>query len=177
MPKSHWMWNTRFYHIYCWLNSRCKNTYAQWYMRYGWRWIKNTRKCFEEFYDDMYSSYIEHSKLYWESNTTIDRIDVDWDYCLSNCRWATYKLQSRNTSRNRIFDYNWKQLCIADISKETGINENTLRVRLYRKSKNILDDVWKLRPMQILWHQYCEKNSIQRNNKKEYHKFWKKNRF
>lgn len=51
----------------------------------------------------MWESYEAHVKEYWEKDTTIDRIDVNWDYCKDNCRWATYKEQFEN--RNIMF---WK---------------------------------------------------------------------
>lgn len=46
--------------------------------------------------DDMYDSYLKHSDEHGESDTTLDRIDVNGNYELSNCRWATRQLQTRN---------------------------------------------------------------------------------
>lgn len=60
------------------------------------KWIKCLRKDFSEFYKDMWESYENHVKQYWEDNTTIDRIDCNWDYCKENCRWATWQEQYLN---------------------------------------------------------------------------------
>ena len=83
---THWMTNTRIYHIYRWIVSRCNTPSMTWYERYWWRWIKCLWKTFEEFYKDMWESYYKHVEEYWEKNTTIDRIDVDWHYCQNNNR-------------------------------------------------------------------------------------------
>ena len=45
-------------------------------------------KSFEEFYSDMYPTYKK-----W---LTVEREDNDWNYCKSNCKWATMKEQSNN---------------------------------------------------------------------------------
>jgi len=51
---------------------------------------------FEEFRDDMYKSYLEHVEKYWEKETSIDRIDNNWNYCKENCKRSTPKEQSNN---------------------------------------------------------------------------------
>lgn len=53
----------------------------------------------------MYDSYKEHCEKYWEKDTTIDRIDRNWNYCKENCRWATYKEQADNKKTTiKVFD-------------------------------------------------------------------------
>ena len=70
--------------------------------RYYNKWIKCERKSFEDFYKDMWESYEEHCKQYWEKDTTIDRIDWNWNYCKENCRWATYKEQYLNQEKHKV---------------------------------------------------------------------------
>lgn len=92
----HWMRKSRIYWIYCWARNRCKNKSQINYEYYGWRWIKFMWKSFSEFYKDMWESYEAHVKEFGEYETTIDRIDANWDYCKENCRWATKSEQVHN---------------------------------------------------------------------------------
>ena len=94
--SKHKMIHTRIYWIYTWAKNRCKNKSQINYKYYGGRWIKFLRNSFEEFYRDMGESYEEHVRQYWELNTSIDRIDVNGDYCKENCRWATKLEQTHN---------------------------------------------------------------------------------
>lgn len=93
---THWMSKTRLYRIYKNLNNRCNYKKHTEFKYWGWRWIKNEWGSFEDFKNDMYKDYLKHEKKYWTKQTTIDRIDVNWNYCKENCRWATIKQQSNN---------------------------------------------------------------------------------
>ena len=105
----HWMSKTRFNNIYDWILYRCNNNNCWAYYLYWWRWIKCEWKSFEEFRDDMYKPYLKHIEEFWEKNTTIDRIDVNWNYCKENCRWETIKEQTNNRINNIYIEYNWEK--------------------------------------------------------------------
>jgi hypothetical protein len=64
----------------------------------------------------MYESYLEHVKQYWEKDTTIDRIDSNWNYCKDNCKRSTIKEQVLN--RSNMYEYKWKKISLADLAKE-----------------------------------------------------------
>lgn len=105
--KKHWMYNTHIYKIYRWAKYRCSNKNATSYKIYWWRWIRFLWDSFEEFYEDMWDSYKEHIKKYWIKNTTIDRINCNWDYCKENCRRVTRQEQNDNRRSNINISYNW----------------------------------------------------------------------
>lgn len=94
----HWIVakDKRFAECYYSMLKRCNNPSCESYKNYWGRWIKVLRKDITEFYDDMYDSYVEHCKIYWVKQTTLDRIDVNWNYCKDNCRWANWKIQANN---------------------------------------------------------------------------------
>ena len=121
----HWMWGTwkwwrtdRFYTIYN--NIKIRTSWRQLSKKFDcYKWIECLWNSFEEFKNDMYESYLEHIKEYWEKETTIDRIDPNGNYCKENCRWATIDEQAwnKNTNIKAIIDGKVYKTCdIAEIA-------------------------------------------------------------
>lgn len=119
--------NTRIYRIWRNMLNRCECKSHTEYNRYGGRGITvcDEWKDFITFYDWAMS----HG---YSDDLTIDRINVNGNYCPENCRWATTKEQSRNTRRNRILEYNGKSQCVADWESETGIPRTLIQQRIDR---------------------------------------------
>ena len=116
------IWNTMI--------SRCIRPKASGYEGYGGRGISVFDRwlhSFENFLLDMGSRpSAAHS---------IERINSDGNYQPDNCRWATAKEQTRNTSQNVFIEYMGKSQCLMDWAIETGIKYYTLRSRIRRGIK------------------------------------------
>ena len=85
MKKKHGMSNTRFYKIWGAMKYRTShNHYGYENISVSERWMS-----FANFYNDMIDGYSDKLSL--------DRINVEADYCKENCRWATLTTQVRNT--------------------------------------------------------------------------------
>lgn len=97
----HGMTKTRFYQIWVNMKRRCLNQNDKDYPNYGGRgiavceeWLK-----FENFFNDMYTSYEAHSLKNTEKNTTLERIDSNLNYAPENCTWTTRVGQARSTRK------------------------------------------------------------------------------
>lgn len=98
MKNKHGLYGTKFYSKWASMISRCTNPNNRSFKDYGGRGISvcDDWMEFTNFKDDLYLSYLEHVEEFGESNTTLDRIDVNCGYELSNVRWATLSEQARN---------------------------------------------------------------------------------
>lgn len=76
--------------------------------------IKCLRKDFNEFYNDMYESYLTHYMEFWRDETTLDRIDSNLNYCKDNCRRATRLQQSQNRNYNKNYTIGEETHCIEE---------------------------------------------------------------
>ena len=81
---------TREYRSWQGMKKRCLDSTHVYYHHYGGRGITICDRwlnSFENFLSDMGPR---------PPKTTLDRIDVNWDYLPDNCRWATWQEQARN---------------------------------------------------------------------------------
>ena len=132
LKTTHWLSKTKIWETWMGIKVRCLNKLNYNYKNYWGRWIKVCDEWlkFEWFYKDMWSSYKEHIKKYWEKDTSIDRIDNNWNYCKDNCRWATVKEQANNRRNNHLLTYKWKTMNISWWSDFVWIRYWTLANRI-----------------------------------------------
>lgn len=124
-----------FYQRYLCAKTRCINKNRKQYRDYWWRGIKFLRENFEDFYNDMYESYVLHYQKYWRHNTTLDRIDVDGNYCKENCRRATIEEQANNKKNSTILTIGWVTKNITEWCRDTWFSSTWIRNR-YSKLVN-----------------------------------------
>ena len=95
--KTHGLTETRQYRIWSCMLTRCLNKTATNYYAYGGRGIKVCDEwlLFENFFKDMGTPNADES---------IDRIDVDGNYELSNCKWATKNEQAKNKRKVKVLN-------------------------------------------------------------------------
>lgn len=63
---------------------------------------------------------------------SIERIDVNGNYCKENCRWATDEEQANNTRRNHYLTFNGEKKTITQWARQTGSTQERIRARLKR---------------------------------------------
>lgn len=113
----HNMTGTRIYSIWAGMKNRCYNKNEPAYKRYGGRGI---RMCNE--WKDVPDHFFEWAyKNGYTDNLTIERIDVDGDYCPENCTWIPRNKQQANRSYCRMYTYNGKTQNLTQWCYELGI--------------------------------------------------------
>lgn len=79
----------------------------------------------------MWEAYNNHVSEFWEKQTTLDRVNSNWDYCKENCRWATWEEQARNTSHCCNIEYKGgKYSTRRDLCIDLWLDENLVHTRL-----------------------------------------------
>lgn len=95
----------RFYGIWQQMRSRTINSNYEHWDCYGGRGINSDCwKYFIDFYDDMYESYKVACDKIGESKTSLERIDVNGDYCEENCCWISIYDQKGNQRKTVYFE-------------------------------------------------------------------------
>ena len=104
--------------------NRCYRTNSQDYPLYGGRGIRVCERwhTFNNFLQDMGER---------PDDMTLDRIDNDNSYKLSNCRWATPKEQALNRRRTLWVELNGETKSLCQWADELGLKRGTVLQRVY----------------------------------------------
>lgn len=128
--KKHGGRRDRLYYIWRGMKARCFCKTNKEYPTWGGRGII---VC-DEWKDD-YAAFRDWSmENGYSDDLTIDRIDVNGDYCPENCRWVDWKTQAANRRDTMHFVVNGEDKTLSQLSDEYGIKYTTLyqRVCKYR---------------------------------------------
>lgn len=123
--RTHGASKTKVYWAYQHMIERCyKPKYPQ-YKNYGARGI---RVC-KEWKEDP-KAFIEWSmKNGFREDLTLDRIDVNGNYCPENCRWVSWDVQANNKRASVYANIMGEKLTLAQVSRKYGISVGTISWR------------------------------------------------
>ena len=116
--KGHKMSRTKLYYVWAGIKARCYNRNNKSFHNYGGRGIV---MC-DDWKNDFLSFAEWSAKTGYSDGLSIDRIDVNGNYCPENCRWLTVAEQSRNRRDNIVIEHNGEKKILADWADELGIN-------------------------------------------------------
>lgn len=119
---------TRIYTEWASMKSRCYYTKNKAYQRYGGRGIKvceEWRNSFEKFKEWALTNG-------YDDNLTIERKNVNGNYCPENCCWIPLSEQAKNRRTTlKTSDEEGNEVFAMDIAKENGIPMNIVVARLH----------------------------------------------
>lgn len=136
---THGMAGTRLNRIFSAMKTRCYNESFPEYQNYGGRGIKIC----DEWLDDPSSFYNWANMSGYMDDLSIDRIDVNGNYCPENCRWSDRTAQANNKTNNIILSYNNETHTMAEWAKIIGIDKQTLKDRIRRYGWSVEDALTK----------------------------------
>jgi hypothetical protein len=116
--------------------ARCNNPNCKSYKYYGGRGIKVSNRWM------YYQNFLEDMKERPSKNHSLERIDTNKNYTLSNCRWATRSEQQKNKSTTKFYTNGKFKGTLVECAKYLGITKNTA----YERWKN-----WNSFEKEIKW--------------------------
>ena len=122
--KTHGLRSHRLYPTWRTMRQRCSNPNNQKYTNYGGRGIKVCERWngFPLFLEDMEPS--------WKEGLTLERINVNGDYELSNCKWIPLAEQAKNRTNTVLLEYNGQCLSVKEAAELIGVSDGCIRYRL-----------------------------------------------
>ena len=121
----HGEWTTRLWGHWSAMRRRCNTATTGNFAGYGGRGIK---VC-DEWKD--YLAFRDWALANgYDDSLSLDRIDVNGDYCPENCRWATAKEQARNRRNTIYVDFHGGHVPLAQLAEEYNVDPDLVYSRV-----------------------------------------------
>ena len=117
---------SKLYSTWRGMKRRCLDVSCKHYRNYGGRGIKICKEWINDF--DCFADWAVKSG--WNMKLTLERNDVNGNYCPENCSWKTLSEQHRNKRNNVKYTYNGETKCLTDWLEEYGVNRQTYYSRI-----------------------------------------------
>lgn len=118
--KSHGESHTRLHNIWCDMHKRCKH-----HRMYAGRGVKVCDEWAE------YENFARWARENGYSETlTIERIDVNGNYCPDNCKWIEFAKQARNRTTTKWVTYKGREMSLSEAAEIAGIPYKQVHARI-----------------------------------------------
>ena len=124
----HNMSKTRLFGIWQAMKKRCYDIKSKAYKNYGHRGIKVCGEWIEDF--KCFRNWAIANG--YREDLSIDRKDVNGDYCPENCRWISLREQTRNKRESIYLTINGVTKLLIDVAEENQLSAKLLRQRYHR---------------------------------------------
>lgn len=110
------------------IKKRCLFETEPRYAQYGGRGIKMDSSWAESF--DSFADWALSNG--YRDGLTIERIDVNGDYCPQNCTWITREEQANNKRETIWVDYHGRHIQLVKLCKEKGLSYDAIHNRIMK---------------------------------------------
>ena len=116
-----------WYNSYHSMMDRCYRKSAKNYPFYGGRGIA---VCKEWHNIEVFEKWANENGF--QIGLTLERKDVNGNYCPENCTWATKKQQANNRRNTLVIEHNGERHTVGEWSEILGVRRSTINNRYYR---------------------------------------------
>ena len=117
---------TRLYRIWKNMKARCLYKSVHTYKHYGGRGIT---VCTE--WANSYPAFEKWAIANgYRDNLTIDRIDVNGNYCPENCKWVSMQEQANNTRKNHYIEFKGEKRTLSEWARLLNMPYSKLKYRI-----------------------------------------------
>ena len=119
------------------IKKRCLNETDARYHQYGGRGVKVCDQWLESF-ENFAEWALSHG---YAEHLTLERIDVNGDYCPDNCEWITRQEQAFNKRDTIWVDYNGEHIQLRKLCERLGVSYDTVHDRVRDRGWSIEDAI------------------------------------